>query len=123
MIKKIHIIVALLTVAALVRFYSVASAETKKRSGTALRVASSPQGRVVIGDVAKHEMTLDSYTDILTSDCAECDGAVHMGQGYSDYVKGSGPHQGYYTNITKDGDVVFVEYQGGIVTRKPAWDP
>jgi len=112
MAKKTHIIVALVTVAALVTFYSVASAETKKCSGTAFRIASSPQGKVVIGDIAKHEMALYSYTEILTSDCAEYDGAVHMGFGYSDYVGGSGPHQGYYTHINKDGDKEFGRYSG-----------
>ena len=110
--RRIYIVAIVLAVVTSVAFCSVSSAETKKCSGTSIRLAVSQPGNMVIGDVPDHEMSSYSYTDVHTSNCAEWDGAVHMGQGFSDSIAGTGTHQGYYADIAKDGTRGFGNYSG-----------
>ena len=117
MTRRICIMVSLVVVVFLFSVYSVVSAEPKKCSSSAIRITTSPQGKMELQDVEKHETSIYSYVDIMKSDCPEYDGCAHVGYGFSDYVGGSGPHQGYYTNISKDGDKEFGKYSGTTVTK------
>ena len=112
MSKKVCIAVGLVFALTLIVCCSVTSAETKKCSGTSIRLAASQPGQMAVGDVPDHEMVLYSATDVHTSNCAEWDGAVHMVYGFSDSVAGTGTHQGNYTDIAKDGTRGFGKYSG-----------
>jgi hypothetical protein len=115
--KRIFIMVSVIVVASLFSAYSVVSAEPKKCSSSAIRFTITPQGKMEPQDAENHQITMYSYVDIMKSDCPEYDGCAHVGYGFSDYVGGSGPHQGYYMNINKDGDKEFGRYSGITETK------
>ena len=59
--------------------------------------------------------TLNSY-EAKGAGTGSAGGFTFLNQGYSDLVKGNGPHFGYYKATDKDGHVYFAKWQGKVTT-------
>lgn len=73
--------------------------------------------RFNIGDVEGHTFTVSESEGINTNTGSNVfmDGAKVTHYGFSDLVKGNGPHQGYNKLVSDDGSY-FVKYEGKIKT-------
>ena len=59
--------------------------------------------------------TLNSY-EAKGAGTGSAGGFTFFNQGFSDLVKGNGPHFGYYKATDKDGHVYFAKWQGKVTT-------
>jgi len=72
---------------------------------------------MAIGDVEGHLLSLLEYegTNVSTGTHKFMDGAQVVNMGFSDLLKGSGPHQGY-VKFFQNADVVFAKWEGRVTT-------
>jgi hypothetical protein len=70
-----------------------------------------------VGDVEGHAMTLDQEngTNVSTGANKFLDGGNLVNVGFSDLVKGNGPHQGYVT-LTNGADGAVASWKGNVTT-------
>ena len=95
---------------------SIAQQRTKISGEMTLTVTK--HDTIIIGDTEGHVFSLSAYkgSNKSTGEVKFMDGAQIENSGFSDIVKGNGPHQGY-VKLFQNGDAVFAKWQGEVATE------
>jgi hypothetical protein len=90
-----------------------AAAESKQITLAAKRPPGYISRTVVTpGDISKHEVAQEVVSYEITSPEADFNGFKTVNYGQSDSVAGTGTHRGYATWPLKNGDTVYIKFEG-----------
>jgi hypothetical protein len=118
--------VGLIMAFAVLAFSLPAEAENKKVTLSAKRPLGWISNTVFTpGDVPNHEIAQRVYSYEISSPDADFNGFKSTNYGQSDDVAGTGTHRGYSVWPLKNGDTVYIKYEGNhktIVKDGGAWE-
>lgn len=90
--------------------------QTTKVAGK-LTMVQARQDTIDIGDTEGHVFSIGEFegTNASTGEHKFMDGAQVITKGFSDLIRGNGPHQGYI-EFSQKGDRTFAKWEGKITT-------